>query len=131
MSAATWLRAFVAWGALLALAILNGAFREAVLAPRMGMLRAHQVSTLLLAALILAAVRGMSGWLAIPGTRAAWAVGLLWIALLLAFEFVAGHFLFGRPWESLLAEYDVTTGRLWILVPIVTLCAPWVWAARR
>lgn len=131
MSAGLWTRAFLAWGALLALAIANGAFREGILVPKVGLLRAHQISTLLLAALILGASRGLSGWLAIPDPRTAWKVGALWVGLLLAFEFAAGHYLFGRPWEALLSEYDVTAGRLWILIPFVTLCAPWLWVSRR
>lgn len=124
------MRTFLAWGVLLALAIANGAFREAVLVPRLGPLRAHQISTLLLAALIVAAAGVMAGWLAIPDARAAWKVGVLWVALLLAFEFLAGHFLFRRPWSALLADYDVTAGRLWILIPGVTLVAPWFWRSR-
>lgn len=131
MNGAAWTRAFLAWGVLLILAIVNGAFREGVLVPRMGLLRAHQVSTLLLAALILGASRGLSGWLAIPEPRAALKAGALWVALLLVFEFGAGHFLFGRPWSSLFAEYDVTAGRLWILIPFVTFAAPWVWLSPR
>jgi hypothetical protein len=44
--------------------------------------------------------------------------------LTLAFEFLAGHYLFGDPWERLLAEYNVARGRFWVLVPITTLLAP-------
>ena len=47
-----------------------------------------------------------------------------WVALTLAFEFLAGHYLFHNPWDKLLADYDVWHGRIWPLVPIVTLLAP-------
>ena len=51
-------------------------------------------------------------------------MGVLWLAVTLAFEFLAGHYLFGDPWERLLAEYNVARGRLWVVVPITTLLAP-------
>lgn len=47
--------------------------------------------------------------------------------LTLGFEFLAGHYLFGSSWEKLLADYNVARGRIWLLIPIVTLLAP-VWA---
>ena len=109
---------------------MNGAVREALLVPWLAGIRAHQVSTLLLVALILAATRLLRGWLALPDGRTAWEVGAGWVACTLAFEFLAGHFLFRRPWSALLADYDVTAGRLWILIPGVTLVAPWFWRSR-
>ena len=44
--------------------------------------------------------------------------------LTLAFEFLAGHYLFGNSWERLLADYDVARGRIWPLVLIVTFVTP-------
>jgi hypothetical protein len=52
------------------------------------------------------------------------------VALTLTFEVAAGR-LSGKPWSVILADYDVLRGRIWILVPIVTLFAPrWTAAAR-
>ena len=42
------IRALVVWVALLVLAVLNGALREALLIPQLGALPGHQLSTLLL-----------------------------------------------------------------------------------
>lgn len=67
-----------------------------------------------------------------PGTlRDAWGVGILWLVLTLAFEFLAGHYLFGDSWAKLLAEYNVLQGRLWVTVPLTTLFAPVVTFAMR
>ena len=117
-------RAVAAWVAILVLAILNGALREGLLIPRLGEQAGRLLSPILLAALVCGAA-----WIAIPwirprGPRQAWSVGLLWLGLTLAFEFLAGHYLFGDPWERLLSEYDIAAGRLWVLVPIATLIAP-------
>ena len=60
-----------------------------------------------------------------------WLVGGLCVALTLAFEFLAGHFLFGTPWSQLLEEYNVVRGRIWILVLITIACAPRICARSR
>ncbi|HEX7919010.1 MAG TPA: hypothetical protein VF454_06360 [Gemmatimonadales bacterium] len=118
------LRPLAVWGLLLVLAVLNGGLRESWLVPTFGTLRAHQLSTLLLSALILGATWVTFGWLGVRSTREALVVGALWLALTLAFEFLAGHFLFHRAWPVLLADYDLSQGRIWILVLVVTFLAP-------
>ena len=118
------LRALAVWGLLLVLAVLNGGLRESWLVPALGPLRGHQVSTFLLAALILGATSVTAGWLALGSAWEALAVGALWLGLTLAFELLAGHFLFHRPWPVLLADYDLSQGRIWPLVLMVTFLAP-------
>jgi hypothetical protein len=124
-------RALLVWGGLLVLAILNGALREALLGPWLGEAAGRRVSSVLLAVLI-----GLVAWLTVPWigpatARQAWAVGALWTVSTLAFELLGGHYLFGRSWPALLADYDVRQGRLWILVLLATLVAPAVaWNAR-
>ena len=118
------IRAVLVWIGLLTLAILNGAVREALLVPSVGRAAARALSTVILSALIAAA-----GWIAMPWIephtrRDAWVVGGLWVVLTLGFEFLAGHFLFGKPWPELLADYDLVAGRIWVLVLIVTLVTP-------
>ena len=54
----------------------------------------------------------------------AWTIGATWLVMTLAFEFVAGHYLFHTPWTTLLADYNVFPGRLWILVLAATIAAP-------
>jgi hypothetical protein len=126
-----WRRALLVWVLLVGLAILNGRMREVLLSPRLGASAGHVVSSVLLASLI-----AMTAWLTIrwiaPGTaRRAWAVGILWLSLTVAFEFLAGHYAFGHPWPRLLADYDVLRGRVWVLVLVATLVAPaWAWRAR-
>jgi hypothetical protein len=82
------------------------------------------LSPLLLAVLVVVVAWLSVRWIRPLGRRGAWPVGLFWLGLTLAFEFLAGHYLFGDPWERLLAEYNVAQGRLWLLVPVTTLIAP-------
>ena len=34
------------------------------------------------------------------------------------------HFAMGVPWETLLADYNIFAGRLWLVVLLTTLCGP-------
>ena len=126
-----WLRAVLIWVLLVGLAILNGTGREALLSPRLGATAGHLVSSVLLAGLIC-----FTAWPTIPGiapgtARRAWAVGVLWVGLTVAFEFLAGHYAFGHAWPKLLADYNILRGRVWLLVLATTLVAPaWAWRAR-
>ena len=117
-------RTVLVWFILLVIAVLNGGFREAVLAPQMGRGVAQAVSTVMLSVLILAV-----GWISVPWIgpqtiQDAWTIGIIWVVLTLAFEFLGGHFLFGKPWQELLADYNLLAGRIWVMVLIVTLMTP-------
>jgi hypothetical protein len=119
-------RALLVWFALLVLAIVNGGFRQVALVPSVGLEAALAVSTLLLCAGIL-----LVTWLAVPWIRPAGAgqaigIGAGWLALTLAFEFGFGHFVGGRSWMELTADYNVLKGRIWVLVLVTTAVAPWV-----
>ena len=118
------LRAFVAWLALMVLAIANGTFREAVLAPRLGPGGAHLASTLILCLLIVLLSWVLIGWIAPASTADALRVSGLWLLLTLAFEFGFGRLVVGRSWQELLADYNVLRGRVWILVLITIVLAP-------
>ncbi len=67
----------------------------------------------------------MSSWLDLRSRAEAWQTGAVWFLRTLAFEPYAGHFLFGA-WETLLADYNVTRGRIWKIVLVVTALAPWI-----
>jgi hypothetical protein len=79
---------------------------------------------LLLCAIIFLVARLTIPWIRPPSARAAWQVGVLWVVLVLAFEFLAGHYVFGQPWERLLEDYNIAHGRVWVLVLLTCLVAP-------
>lgn len=123
------LRAALIWLCILILANINGAVREFGIIPHTGPRTGHLVSTLLLCAIIAAVAWLSIRWIGPPSPPDALGVGLLWLGLTLAFEFLAGRYLFHKPWGDLLADYNLAAGRIWILVPIVTLLSP-EWARR-
>ena len=118
------IRSVLIWFVLLLLAVLNGGFREAVLLPRLGRGLAQAVSTVILSALILTLGWIATPWMAPRTLQDAWTIGVTWVALTLAFEFLAGHFVFGKTWEVLFADYNLFAGRIWVAVLIVTLMTP-------
>jgi hypothetical protein len=116
--------AVIIWVAILVLAVANGALRVDVLIPRFGEDVGHMLSTIILCTIILIVAWGSIAWIG-PLTRGdTIRVGLVWLALTLAFEFLGGHYLFGTPWPQLLADYNVLQGRIWILVLLTTAAAP-------
>ena len=112
------------WLVLLILAILNGAFREAVLNPVMGPQSGHLVSTLLLSSLIIGVACIAIRWIGPASSPAALQIGIMWVALTLAFEFGAGYWLFHKPMAELLYDYNLPRGRIWPLVLVTTFLSP-------
>jgi hypothetical protein len=60
----------------------------------------------------------------LPSTGAALRVGGVWVLLTLLFEFSFGVFVERAPLSTLLADYNIAAGRIWVLVPIWVLVAP-------
>lgn len=118
------IRSVLVWFGLLTIAILNGGFREAVLTQRLGRGLAHAVSTVMLSLFIVALGWIATPWIAPTSLQDAWLIGGTWVTLTLAFEFLGGHFIFGKPWQTLLADYNLLAGRIWVMVLIVTLMTP-------
>ena len=121
-------RAIAIWALLLAAAVLNGLARDALITPRVGDAVGHVISTILLCAAIFVVTWASIRWVGPDGTRQALLVGLLWLAMTVAFEFIAGHYLFASSWAKHLADYNVLQGRVWVLVLAANVVAP-IWAA--
>lgn len=121
-------RALLIWVILCQGAIVNGTIRQFLLVPVVGPYAGHVLSSLSLSALICAVTWVSVGWIGPSTSAQAWTVGVAWLAATVAFEFVAGHYLFRNPWPKLLADYDVRQGRVWVLVLLATALAP-RWAA--
>jgi hypothetical protein len=121
-------RAFLAWVALAMVMFANGTVRAVVLQPRLGEHLARQVAVgsgviiVFTAALLL--VRSLEA----PSGAELLKIGALWLVLTLSFEFGMG-LVAGASWDEMLADYDVLSGRLWPLIPLSTLVAPWIWGA--
>ncbi len=126
-----WWKAVLLWFGLMALAIMNGTVRVKWIIPSTGLTGGLAISTIMLCTLITVATWLSIHWLGPRNNGEAWSIGLLWLCMTLVFEFGLGHFAFNKPWTELLADYDITRGRIWVLVLITTLTAPWISAKLR
>jgi hypothetical protein len=104
--------------------ILNGAIRMSVYARWLGEPAASMLSSAL-DVLVVAAYavfaqrrRPLDTWPRAAGR------GLLWSALTASSHFGLGAFVFGIPWPSLVAKYDLLAGETWPLVSLAILAAP-------
>lgn len=119
------LRATLVWLLLVAIAIANGLVREAVLTPRWGAATGHVVSSLTLSGLIVFVAWLTIGWVAPASAAAGFVAGGWWLLLTVGFEFGFGRWR-GRGWDELLADYDLSRGRIWLLVLVATFLSPWL-----
>lgn len=116
----------IAWLGLVIVAIINGTIREKGYKQYTSELRAHQISTFTGIILFGVCVYILNLVWEIQSTGQAIAIGLIWLALTIVFEFVFGHFVMKHPWSKLLHDYNILKGRLWLLILIWTAIAPYV-----
>ena len=124
-------KSLIMWIALLMAMMCNGFFRGLVLQPRLGEDVARQVASLLGVCIILAITAPFVRRLRNPSSGELLGVGLVWLLLTIAFEFLLGHYVSGATWEAQLADYNLLRGRLWPLVLLTTFLAPWFWGLVR
>ena len=117
--------AFVSWFILMVLAIVNAVIRQGFYVDHMNDLQAHQLSTFTLMVIIVVFTYLLLRFSGFELTQSqALTMGVVWLILTVAFEFIAGHYLFGNSWSTLLADYNVLKGRVWVLIPLTVLLAP-------
>jgi hypothetical protein len=125
MDTKIFLYAFGMWFLFVIAAILNGAFRVAFVTPRVGEHAGHVISTFIFMGVILTGTYLFLGSLNVDPSRSDLLfIGGFWLTMTILFEFIFGHYVMGHPWGTLLADYNIFKGRVWILVLITTFLAP-------
>ncbi|HTG00240.1 MAG TPA: hypothetical protein VK654_06600 [Nitrospirota bacterium] len=124
-------KSFFVWILFIPLATANAAFRDLVLIPLLGDASGSNVSSLILALLILGVTFLLLSRLGLRTRAECMATGALWFSLTLIFEM--SFFIFARihPLDKLLQDYDLFRGRLWLLDLVVLLLAPLIAAHLR
>jgi hypothetical protein len=115
---------FIAWIAMVLIAIVNGTIREVFFKQPLGDLRAHQLSVVVGSILFGTFIWMMIRRWKLTSVAEAVRIGLQWLVLTVAFEFLFGHFVAGNSWERLLNDYNIFEGRLWIVILIWVAVAP-------
>jgi hypothetical protein len=97
-------------------------------------LRAHQVSSFVLLALLAPWAIRTERQHPLPSLSAAMQVGLMWSSGSIAFEFLFGHYVIKDSWSELLHAFNLLDGRLWLVDVLGIAAAPAVaraWRIRR
>jgi len=115
----------VCWIGLVVIAIINGALREKAYRPFMSELTSHQLSTVIGLALFSVYIWILARIWRIESTGQAFAIGAIWLVLTIIFEFIFGHYVIGHSWNTLISDYNLLKGRLWVLVLTWTTIAPY------
>lgn len=117
--------ALVVWIIFVFLAIFNGEIRNKLYLQRLGELRAHQLSSVIFIAVIFAVTYAFLNFLSISySPKDLLVLGLMWLLMTVIFEFLFGHYVIGHPWATLLADYNILEGRIWLLVLGAVAIAP-------
>lgn len=120
------LKAVAMWLLILIFAVLNGAFRQAVLLPNLAAPMAFVLSGILLSLCIVVIAFLFVRRLGPVGETESLHVGLLWLFSTIVFEFAFGRLMQHKSWPELLEPYTFKDGNLWPVVLLVVLLAPWV-----
>ena len=116
----------LAWIPLVLIATLNGAFRELIYGKHMTRLHAHQLSVVTGIILFYLYTWFITLHWRLDSAQQAIVVGIVWLLLTIAFEFLFGPYVARHSWTRLLAEYNLLAGKLWSLVLIAVALAPYV-----
>jgi len=115
------------WPVFVVAAIANGVTRDYFYKPIVGDLASHQISTVIFICIIL-----IITYLFLGRLKASYrnidliAIGIIWMIITIIFEFSFGHYVAGHSWDKLIADYNVFKGRIWSLVLLTTLTAPYI-----
>lgn len=116
---------FAAWCLLLLVAVANGILRDLSYGQYLSESLSQQLSTLSAMLLMAIVIWAFIYRYPIATATKALAIGLLWMLLTIAFEFLFFHFVAGHPWNDLLDNYKIWQGRLWPILLLWIALAPY------
>jgi len=117
-------RAGIVWILIAVTEVIHGYLRVRFLNRRVGDRRARQIAVGTGSLLILGLTALTLPWVGPTTPREALAVGGLWLALMLGFEFAFGRLVFHASWERLRADFDWQRGGLLSFGMMVLFLAP-------
>jgi hypothetical protein len=120
-----WLRAIAVWVLLMSGEVVHGIARTLYLAPAVGDFRARQLAVFSGSLLILLITTLTIRWLQVTAARALMLLGVMWVALTLAFEIGVAR-LAGYSWDRIASDYNLIHGGLMPLGLGVMAMSPWI-----
>ena len=121
-----WRRAVAVWLLVMAVEFVHGTLRWFFLRPRVGDFRSGQIGVITGSLLFLLIVYLCEPRMKLQSAGDGLSVGALWLVLTLAFEWSLGHYIAGRSWENMAAEYNLWRGGLMPIGLAVFALSPWI-----
>jgi hypothetical protein len=122
-AAVSWVRAAAVWLLIALVESVHGTLRELFLVPAVGAAAAQRIGFAVGCVLVLGVAWGTARWLGAATRGAQLKVGVLWLALMLAFEIALGRAQ-GFSWQRIGAEFDPAQGGLMLFGLLLMLLAP-------
>lgn len=114
------------WPVLMVLAIGNGVLREVMYGASITELQAHQLPTLSAILILTTAVILLSRYVAPSSSSQSALIGCAWLGLTLCFEFLFGRYVAGHSWSRLFQDYDLLSGRVWVVLLVWVTLLPYL-----
>ena len=117
----------IMWLVLAVLAVINGTIREFGIKKFIGDPWANRISVLTgITIFFVASYVFMTIFKSYYSSKDTVLVGIGWVVLTVAFEFLFGHYATGHSWDELLQQYNVLAGNLWPFALLAIGLSPWV-----
>src|SRR5688572_10253473 len=113
------------WLPMILIAFANATLRQLILNKYFSDLRAHQLSTVTLIILCSIYIGFVFPFLSIQSNKQALLIGFIWVVLTVLFEFSLGR-LVNRSWNSLLQDYNIIGGRIWLIFLVSLFLLPYL-----
>ena len=126
MNAILILKVCAIWLLIAVVAIGNGVVRAQALIPALGTTAGLLVSGVSLSVIVFCVTYSAFNWFGRQRGVIYVAIGLQWVLMTLAFEFLFGHYVGGKSWSDILIVFNIAKGDLFLVVLVVTLLSPWV-----
>ncbi|MDD2266318.1 hypothetical protein [Sulfuricurvum sp.] len=121
----TMIKSVGIWLLIIIAAIINGAIREKLLTPFIGADLSIPISGITLSVLVFVITYFALPFFGHIKSRTYIFIGLFWIILRLAFEYLFGHYVMGKSWYEINHVFDIRNGNLFTLALVVTALSPW------
>jgi hypothetical protein len=121
---AYWPRAVGLWLLLMAAETLHGLWRVKVLAIWLGDEFARDVGVFTGSLIILLITFACIDWIPARDRRRLLRIGATWVALTIGYEVALGRFAFHLSWSEIVAEFDLSRGRVFPIGLLLLLLSP-------
>ncbi len=118
-----WTRALAVWILIVVAESIHGVIRQLFIAPLLGDLPARQLGVVIGSVIIFAIAWACIRWIGATSFKQQLRVGLLWVVLIVIFEFSLGVAL-GYSTQRMLSDYNISQGGFMGLGLVIMLFSP-------